>query len=274
VSILVVQLVRDGLLFGADRNVTTKLSRGAEVLATGQSLHPKVLKWPNHDVVVGYVGRATIREGVYIDEWLYDFIGRNLHADLSQLTHENLKQLAYELKDRLEFELSGKVADAAMVLHLGGFVEDADQWKPEVWYIHNTEAPYVNVRAKFDVSEEIPKYFPGMTGDQIQTEVERRAQAWQPFWFHQGYDLPTFNLLDEVLRDGMRAIVQTHPDHLHPLPDSLFYEDSLREWSKHLEMAILSYGAYFAAFYQPFKQFVGGGADVVWAARPQTPPFQ
>ena len=39
-------------------------------------------------------------------------------------------------------------------------------------------------------------------------------------------------------------------------------------------MAILTYGAYFGAFYEPFKQYVGGGADVVWAARPLIAPFQ
>jgi hypothetical protein len=265
VSIMVVQLVPEGLLFGADRNITTSLRRGNDVLATGQSLRPKVLKWPNHEIVVGYVGRATIGDE-HTDEWLYDFIGRNLHSDLQQLAHD--------LKDRLEFDLSGTVADAPMVLHLGGFVEDAGQWKPQVWYIRNSEAPYRNIKAEFDVSEEIPKYFSGKTGDQIQVDVEQRAQALQPFWFHQGYDLETFNTLDGALREGMRAIVQTHPDRPHPHPDSLFFRDSLREWSNHLRMAILTYGAYFEAFYEPFQQFVGGGADVVWAARPQVPPIQ
>ncbi len=38
-------------------------------------------------------------------------------------------------------------------------------------------------------------------------------------------------------------------------------------------MAILTYGFYFGGFYEPFQQLVGGGADVVWAARPLTPPI-
>ena len=97
--------------------------------------------------------------------------------------------------------------------------------------------------------------------------VEIRAQAWEPFWFHQGYDLGTFNTLDKVLRAGMRAVVENHPGKPHPFPTTL------PEWSKHLRMAILSYGAYFAAFYEPFQQFVGGGADVVWAEWPPVPPI-
>ena len=72
-SVLVVQVVRDGLLFGADRNVTTTVHQPG-VVASGQAPRPKVLKWPNHEIVVGYVGRAMIADGVHTDEWLYDFI--------------------------------------------------------------------------------------------------------------------------------------------------------------------------------------------------------
>ena len=63
-SILVVQLVPEGLLFGADRNITSqlKLSDGSvEIVVSGQSERPKVLKWPNREVIVGYVGAAASR---------------------------------------------------------------------------------------------------------------------------------------------------------------------------------------------------------------------
>jgi hypothetical protein len=43
--------------------------------------------------------------------------------------------------------------------------------------------------------------------------------------------------------------------------------------SHHLTMAILAYGAYFAAFHEPFQQYVGGGADVVWAQWPSVAPL-
>jgi len=90
----------------------------------------------------------------------------------------------------------------------------------------------------------------------------RSAPNNQPFQFREGIDLATFNTIDQVLRAGMHAIVETHPD------QPLRFPDSLREWSKHLRMAILTYAAYFGAFYKPFQQYVGGGADLVWAAWP------
>jgi hypothetical protein len=114
----------------------------AAVIASGQAQRPKVLKWPNCQVVVGYVGRAEVA-GEHTDEWLYDFIGRNLDTDLPQL--------AYELKSKLEFDLRGHVDGEPMVLRLGGFVEDAGQWKPQVWYIRNSAADsgYGYVAAEF-----------------------------------------------------------------------------------------------------------------------------
>lgn len=263
-SILVVQLVREGLLFGADRNVTTTVKRGTMV-ASGQAPRPKVLKWPNRQIVVGYVGRAEIGEE-HTDEWLYDFIGRHLNTDLGQL--------AYELKSKLEFDLQGEVADQPMVVHLGGFAEVDGQWKPQVWFIRNMRGldklgRPINMADEFDVSEEVdqPRYFQGRSGDEIRTHVEQMARDWKPFWFHQGYELRTFNMLDQVLRAAMRAVVETHPGKPHPFPETL------PEWSKHLKMAILAYGAYFGAFYEPFQQYVGGGADVVWAEWPRVPPF-
>jgi hypothetical protein len=82
-------------------------------------------------------------------------------------------------------------------------------------------------------------------------------QARGLFSFRQCYDLAAFHAIDAGLRIAMQAIVQGHPLQLHPVPNTL------DEWSKHLRMAVLGYSGYFGAFYAPYEQFVGGGADVV-----------
>lgn len=43
---------------------------------------------------------------------------------------------------------------------------------------------------------------------------------------------------------------------------------TLRQLVDHVKFQVHGYGAYFAAFYPPVQQFVGGGADVVTAAWP------
>lgn len=52
-SILLVQLVPQGILFGADRNVTTEVSQGGHLVVQGQSQRPKVVKWPNREAIIG-----------------------------------------------------------------------------------------------------------------------------------------------------------------------------------------------------------------------------
>jgi len=159
-----------------------------------------------------------------------------------------------------------------MIVHLGGFVKDAGQWKPQVWYVRNStiDSGYGTVNPYFDISEEIdsPGKFEGMTGDEIRVRVDQMAHEWNPFWFRQGIDLATFHMLDATIRQGMQAIVEGHPDRPHQFPDSL------EEWSKHLKMTILTYGAYFGAFHLPSQQYVGGGVDVVSVEWPSVPPIQ
>lgn len=226
----------------------------------GQTQRPKVLKWPNHDTIIGYVGAGAIG-GVSTDQWLYAFVGRHL-------TFPDFATLATELTAELNAALAaGELADA-LILHLGGFEDVAGEWTPRIWFIRNTtdlSAAGYTQGQQFSASEEIaqPTYFGTKTGNQIRADVVAMVQSGGLFSFRQGFDLAAFNAIDQALRAAMLAIVHTHPLQPHPFPTSL------DEWAKHLRMAVLGYGAYFGAFYEPYEQYVGGGADVVSAPWPQ-----
>lgn len=257
-SILVVQLVPQGILFGADRNVTTELSQGGRLVVQGQSQRPKVLKWPNREAIIGYVGAGSIRD-VPTDQWLYhSFIGQNL-------SFTGFKSVAESLTDQLNSEMASGRLSERLIIHLGGFEEVKGEWTPVVWFIRNTTGlkptgEYV-LGQLFECSEEIsdPRYFGGKSGNEIRKDLEARVNNWGFFSFRQGFDLGAFNAFDSVIRPALRAVVETQR---HPFPSSL------EEWAKHVKMAVLTYGAYFQAFYEPFEQYVGGGADVVWAKWP------
>ncbi len=257
-SILVVQLVPEGVLFGADRNITSQLTMrdgSVEIVVTGQSERPKVLKWPNHEVIVGYVGAAEIAE-LPTDQWLYAFIGRNL-------AFPDLKALAQTLTAELDALYKAGDFDGPSILHLGGFERVDGEWTPRVYFIRNATAlnsdGSYDVGDRFDRSEELaqPAYFGGKSGSEIRDYVRSHF-----FSFRQGFDLGSFGAIDESLRAAMQAIIHTHPLKPHPVPTTL------NEWSKHVALAVHGYGAYFAAFYPPFQQYVGGGADVVWSEWP------
>jgi hypothetical protein len=91
----------------------------------GQSQRSKVLKWPNCDGIIGYVGDAEIGNAP-TDEWLYAFIGRNLEfsdfAGLAEARGTDLQQAMVigDLTDRL-------------IVHLGGFELVAGSWTSRMW---------------------------------------------------------------------------------------------------------------------------------------------
>jgi hypothetical protein len=257
-SILVVQLVPEGLLFGADRNITSQLTMrdgSTEIVVSGQSGRPKVLKWPNREVIVGFVGTAEI-EGQPTDQWLYAFIGRNLGFP-------DMETLAQKLTSELDVLCRAGDFSGPTIVHLGGFEQVAGEWTPRVYFVRNTTELHPDGRYDFTdhfvCSEELaqPTYFGEKSGKAI-----REALRTQMFSFRQGYDLASFNAIDEALRRAIMTILVTHPSKPHPVPTTL------QEWSKHVALAIHGYGAYFAAFYPPFQQYVGGGADVVSASWP------
>ena len=265
-SILVVQVLPQGIIFGADRNITeTRVasdSSGKSVtIVVGQSQRPKVLRWPNRRALVGYVGAARIG-GIPTDEWLYDYIGDHLEFS-------SFEELAHDLTEKIQRQRAideGQREPEALVLHLAGFEERDSYQVPVVWYIRNPygmkDGYYIDIRKEFMCTEEFWGYFPNFSPSQIMDRLTQLALNNQPFWFHPGLDLGTFNTLEAFLRGAFALLCQVHPAHSFP--------QTLHEWQQHLRMAILTYGAYYQAFRGPGEQYVGGGADTVSLGWPKS----
>jgi hypothetical protein len=250
-SILTVLLVPEGMLFGADRTVTVTQHRGPVDLVSYDE-RPKVLKWPNGHALVGYVGLARIGTKP-ANTWLYEFIGRHSGREPAQ-------DLSQALVADLEMAIPKSVREQnEMILHLGTFETREGLPVPQCWYIRNLDANG-KTQAHFEAREELflPHYFGQFKTADMRGVVEGRASAYDPFWFHQGADLATFNTLDAVLRAMFRLLVDKHPAGIHQRPTSL------DDWARYLRMSILTFGAYYEAFRSPAERVVGGGADVEW----------
>lgn len=219
-SILVVQVLPQGIISGADRNITvTRVasdSSGRSVtVVLGQSQRPKVLRWPNKKALIGYVGAAEIG-GIPSDEWLYEYIGNHLEFP-------SFKTLARDITKTVQKQRppdEGRSDPEALLLHLAGFEERDAQQVPVVWYIRNPhgmkDGYYTDIRKEFLCSEEFWKYFPNISPSQIRDCLNQLALKNQPFWFHQGLDLGTFNTLGRFLRGAFALLCQAHPAHSFP----------------------------------------------------------
>ncbi len=256
-SVLVVQALYEGLIFGADRNISTEYANGS----MDQNVkRPKVLKWPNEQTLFGYAGAAEVG-GRPLHEWL-----ESQANDLQSLG--SLKEISNLLKERIETqrrEDEGSEPAEPLIIHIGGFEEREGHRVPVVFYIANVYGlgrfGYLDFRKEFECSEQFSRHFGDIHPSEIRRVLKVLAKQFNPFWFHHGIDLFTFNVLESAIRSSFKLLCEQHPDHDIP--------NTIDDWAKHVRMQILMYGAYFEAFHPPTEQFVGGGADALWLPWPE-----
>lgn len=248
-SILVVEVLSEGLIFAADRYVTSTYQDGT----TEQDQRLKVLKWPNEKAIIGFVGAAQINKKP-IHEWVQEFIEE--FKDFS-----SFEQLSKELSGRVEKQRKideGNNPAQPLIIHVGGFEKREGFMVPIIWFIRNTyklgRYGYKDFRKEFKYTEEFWGKFKDTSPDEIKKVLRVLAKQFKPFWIHQGIDLITFNVLQEMIKSSFRLLCEQHPD--HDLPKNL------ADWEKYLRMQVLMYGSYFEAFFSPDKRFVGGGVDI------------
>ncbi len=260
-SILLIEVVPQGIIFGADRNITRMGSREDQsVEYLGQYQRTKVLRWPKRKALAGYVGAGQIG-GEPTDEWLYEFIGDN--RDFTSIA-----TLAESLRSQVERQRSLDEGDSKarlLIIMLAGFEKRNDVWVPiirEVANYHKLHTHiYDNVTKKFRIGDEVPFSKENLSDVALRECLREAASRYAPFWIHQGQDLGTFNLLEAFLKDAFKLLCKTHPDHTLP--------QNLSDWERQVRMSILTYAAYFQAYRETNEQLVGGGVDTICIPWPE-----
>lgn len=255
-TVLVVEVHRQGVLIGADRNITEPEADGTVV---GQSeQHCKVMHWPDAKVIAGAAGMAQVGN-VWMDDWLRAFAAA--YPDTT-----DSKKIADSLRDELQAAIPAAVrAEHAVVVHLAAFEEREGVPIPFVHYVHNLKDTLRYIpQPDFISREEMylrpwPERYGGLPAADVQARIAEKSDQLDPFWFHQTGELPKFNTLRDFLVGAMHQIVALD---LQPYPTTI---DGRAE---HLKMKILTYGAYHESFYAENEQYVGGGVDVESLAWP------
>ena len=114
-SILVIEVTSDGIIFGGDRNVTTT---HADKTTTQEKQTEKVLKWSNDKALIGFVGNGRI-DNKSTTEWINEFINKNL--DFSSLK-EVADKLCSEVQAQRKIDEGQEAKARGMIIHIGGFV--------------------------------------------------------------------------------------------------------------------------------------------------------
>jgi hypothetical protein len=290
-TILIVRIVPEGIIFGADRNVTeerTEFSSGKTIHHIfGQNQRQKVLRWPNRQALIGYAGVGTIG-GLPTDEWLYDFIGEHISFSC-------FEDLAHQLKDAVQEQRKkdeGDMDPDVLIIHLAGFEKRNSTWIPVIWYIRNSyslvNGYYGDRRKEFACDEVLLGEIVALEKSQMEPQLQNKSKKEteekikaelltkpekiiniikkcvdynQPLGFQQGLDLPTFNTFDTFMKRAISFINIIHPEYSVP--------ETLEEWEKVVKFSILTYEAFFQTYNNPGEQYVGGGADIVTLKWPQ-----
>lgn len=249
-SILVVEVVPQGIIFGADKNITHTTLSGATFQHDPQK---KVLKWPNTKTLFGFVGAAKINN-LNVEEWL-----NTQSPDFSGIT--SLEQIAQKLKSKVEAQRridEGSGSAQPMIIHLAGFEQKNGYWLPYVYHITNVGSigrfGYLNPQKDYGCTEHMYGPLKNVDPSEVRKFLLVQAKQFQPFWFHQGLDLITFNVLESAMKSSFKLLCEQHPDHQIPT--------TLDDWAKHVRLQILMYGAYYEAFYPVGQRYVGGGVDI------------
>lgn len=253
-TLLLANVVPQGLVFATDRNVSNAI--------TGEVLREETKVVKVGEVVAGYAGRASVA-GIPMCDWLSEFLHRRAGTPLAQLG----PALAGEL-DVAMSEVPG-----GTIVHLGGFETGSDgRPLPVIWYVRDAEIqPDGSVkqlggfeaRDELKVAEPGPAYYGSATGDEIRRALEESGTPLPWAGFRQGWDLSVFGVLDQlgwIFSTELVSGVAREQAHTAPT--------TLEEWERFFRFSILVYSAYFEAFYPDGQRPVGGGVDVVTVAWP------
>jgi len=247
-SILVTELLSSGIVFGADRNLTHVDMQGN----TSQPMQStKIFRWPNQNTLFGYVGVAEL-DGKLLPDWL---------ESMRDETEPgwSLNDIAEFVREKVQEDWTATDPAKGMIIHLAGFSKLSGLMIPELWHIANVSGlgqyGYTEFSNEFYCKEAFLREMPQIHPTEIRKRLRVLEKQLQPFWFHQGFDYPAFNAMQEALKASFRYLCLNHPDYDFPV--------SLADWEKHVKLQVLLYSSYFEAFHPTGHRFVGGGADVL-----------
>jgi hypothetical protein len=151
-SILVSVYFPEGIVFAADKNITTAVNSKDELHKYVEPTGTKVLSWPNKKAIIGYVGLARLA-GVPFEEYIRIFIAETRNFS-------DIEEMANQLRDQIQQDFSEEFAtkevfDQQLIIHLGGFTKKEDVSVPFMYHIWNYSGIFNANTGKYPPGERV-----------------------------------------------------------------------------------------------------------------------
>jgi len=264
-SILLSAYYPEGIVFVADKNATiTQVPSGRKHV---EPTATKVLAWPNHRAVVGFVGLGRLAGNLTMDEWMRIFI-----AETRELN--DIDRIADRLRDRIQEDFNRDYPESTdirrnhLIIHLGGFAVRAHIETPVMYHIWNhgdldpQAGGYPDADRNFRKSEDIerdfksrsnPNNYPANVKTWLQDQIDYQ-------WYNNGAKLPAFNTFKSVIWRSLKAL---------ELAGFAPRSSGLSQRIAFCKMAVEVFGSFFSHYYPPDERDVGGGIDAVYIPWPE-----
>lgn len=253
-SVNVIQILPQGMIFAADRNITDLDPITDEPI--GQREGKKIAK-VRERFLVGYVGASKLG-GLDSLDYLIDLVE-------SHEPGKSLEEVAQAVRDGVEEQRKADdegrdQGPRAQIISLAGFIERAAEIVPEVYYISNAwtldRGEYKQITENFGCSDEVRIKFDNaqISASMLKECLNTMSESNQPFGFQHSVGLEDFVVVDQLVKVSMNVLAQRN---------NLPHPANLEQWTSQARLSVLVYAAFWQRFYPPNQQAVGGGADVV-----------
>lgn len=253
-SVNLIQILPQGIIFAADRNVSDR--EPVSGVVQGQNESSKIALVDNR-FLVSYVGAARLG-GIDSLEYLVDLIeshrvGKGLDQIAKAINEEVQQQRIIDDENRED-------GPREQIISFAGFKQREGTMVPEVYYISNCwtleKGEYKQVTGEFGCSDEvrIKSQEAKIPASMLRECLRSMAERNNPFGFQHSVGLEDFVIVDRFIKTSMDVLAKRN-HFVHP--------ESLDQWTSQARMSVLVYSAFFQRFYPLNQQLVGGGVDVL-----------
>lgn len=246
-SAILIRVFAEGIVFGADRNVTV------DGKCDGTVTVPKICKSRDSRVLIGNIGVTNLGGFNALDQ---------IKEVVDSFEGERLSKIAKEVQSgvyqqRLIDDRGKKIRP--QIVSIAGYEERDGAVVPECWYISNCYeldeyGDYKDYRSEFGCSDEVRiKTLELNITSGVLRERLRGVNGQGYIGFQHSIDLSQFNVLTKFTKGAI--------DKLYEL-DSTLLPKTIEDHARPVELALHMFGAFYRVFKPADSQFVGGGADV------------